>query len=150
MVPGHVRLELEATYWVGGNRQTRILVADSDARVRFALRTLLQQEPGHVLFEESEEFASLAVKIKRFRPHVIFLDWELSDRPAAALLFAWDGLDYQPEIVVLSIRPESEDAALAAGADAFVCKGDSPERLLASYRALVSRREIQDSVGLPG
>jgi DNA-binding response OmpR family regulator len=137
-------------HWVGGNRQTRILVADNDARVRFALRTLLQQEPGHILFEESDDIVTLGLQIRKFRPHLIFLDWDLAGWPATTWLFASDGLDYQPRIVVLSTRPETEDAALAAGADAFVCKGDPPERLLNSYRALVSRSEIPDSVGTPG
>jgi len=139
MMPGHIETGLEATYWVGGNRQTRILVADSDARVRFALRTILQQEQDHVLIEESEDLVALAAQIRKFRPHLVLLDWELPGQPAPALLFALDGLDYHPGIVVLSTRPEWEEAALAAGADAFVCKGDPPERLLDSFRALASR-----------
>jgi CheY-like chemotaxis protein len=133
-----LQARLEATYWVGGNTQTRILVADGDTRVRFALRTLLQQEQGQILIEESADVVALAAQIRKFRPHLVFLDWELPGRPAAALLLALNGLDYHPGIVVLSTRPESEEAALAAGADAFVSKGDPPERVLASFRALLS------------
>lgn len=133
---------------MGGNRQTRILVADGDARVRFALRTLLQLERGHILIEESEDVVTVAARIRKFRPHLVLLDWELPGRPEAALLLALDGLDYHPGIVVLSTHPESEAAALAAGADAFVCKGDPPERLLDSFRTLAARGEAAAYLGI--
>jgi DNA-binding NarL/FixJ family response regulator len=35
-------------------------------------------------------------------------------------------------VIVLCVRAEMRQAALDAGADAFVCKCDSPERLLAA------------------
>lgn len=126
---------------MGGNGQTRILLVDSDTRVRFALRTLLQQEQGQILIEESEDVVALVAHVEKFKPHLVFLDWEFPGRPAAALLLALNGLDDHPGVVVLSTRPESKEAALAAGADAFVCKGDPPEYLLNSFRALASRSE---------
>ena len=124
---------------MGENTLTRILVADGDARVRSALNTLLQQEPTHIVVRESGDLGSLAVQLKQFRPDLVLLDWELPGRPAAALLFALHGLDYLPKVIVLSARPESEIDALAVGADAFVCKGDPPERLLDSFRTVVRR-----------
>lgn len=126
---------------MGGTRQTRILLADSDPRVRFALRTLLQQEQGEIVIEESVDAGTLAVQVREFRPHVVFLDWELSGRPVTALFPALNGLQVQPKVVVLSTRPESEEVALAAGADAFVCKGDPPEQLLDSFRTLACSSE---------
>jgi DNA-binding NarL/FixJ family response regulator len=122
---------------VGRNTQTRILVADSDARVRSALHTLLHQEPAQIAIRESADVGSLAIQVREFKPNLVLLDWELPGRPAAALLFALHGLDYHPKVIVLSTRPEAETDALAAGADAFVCKADPPERLLYSFRTLV-------------
>jgi DNA-binding NarL/FixJ family response regulator len=118
-------------------QQTRILVADSDARVRRALRTLLGQEPGPVVIRESPDVASLAVEVRGFQPDLILLDWELPGRPAAALLLASQNLLYPSKMIVLSRRPEDRQIALAAGADAFVSKSDSPERLLTAYRRVV-------------
>ena len=130
---------------MGGNTQTRILVADGDARVRSALQTLLQQEPTQIAVRESEDIGSLALQIKQFKPDLILLDWELPGRPAAALLFALHGLDYQPKVIVLSTRPESETDALAVGADAFVCKGDPPEQLLVSFRTMVRQSKHEQN-----
>jgi DNA-binding NarL/FixJ family response regulator len=131
---------------VSGEAQTRILVADNDARVRSALQTLLRQEPGQIMIRESADLGDLAVQVKQFKPDLVLLDWELPGRPAAALLFALHGLDYHPRVIVLSSRPESEVDALAAGADAFVSKGDAPDRLLGTFRRLIddSREELTD------
>ena len=81
----------------------------------------------------------MAIQIETFRPHLVFLDWELPGRPAAALLLALRKLDYHPMVIVLSTRYESERDALDAGADAFVNKGDPPERLLESLHRLIEK-----------
>lgn len=127
------------------DRQIRILVADNDARVRSALQTLLQQESADILIRESSDLESVAVQVQEFEPTLVLLDWELPGRPAAALLFALHALDYHPQIIILSIRPEAEKSALAAGADAFVSKGDPPEVLLESLRKL-----LQESAATAG
>jgi DNA-binding NarL/FixJ family response regulator len=121
--------------------QTRVLVVDNDARVRSALQTLLKQEPGVIVVRESPDLGSLAAQYKEFQPDLVLLDWELPGRPAAALLFALNGCDFQAKVIVLSKRPESERAALEAGADAFVSKADPPERLLRAFRSLLSPPE---------
>jgi CheY-like chemotaxis protein len=122
--------------FTSGGREVRILVADNDARVRSALKTLLKQEPGLVIAECSD-LESLVVQVKEFKPDLVLLDWVLQGRPATALLFAAHAADPWPKMIVLSGRPESEQAALAAGADAFVCKADPPERLLSTLHKLV-------------
>jgi DNA-binding NarL/FixJ family response regulator len=124
----------------------RVLVADSDARVRSALHLLLKQEPGLTLIGESLDLVSLVVQVKEFQPHLVLLDWDLPGRPAAALLLALCTLDVRPKVIVLSARPESEQAALAAGAHAFVSKVDSPERLLEACRALMHGEEIEKEI----
>jgi len=121
---------------VSGSREVRILVADNDARVRSALQTLLKQEPELVIGECSD-LESLMVQVKKFKPALVLLDWELRGRPATALLFAAHTLNFRPKTIVLSGRPESEQAALAAGADAFVSKADPPEYLLNTLRKLI-------------
>jgi DNA-binding response OmpR family regulator len=121
---------------VSGNKETRILVADDDVRVRSALQLLLRQEPGLVVGECSD-LDSLLIQIEKFRPDLVLLDWELRGRPATAVLFPACVLDFHPKTIVLSSRPESEQPALAAGADAFVSKTDPPEELLSTFRMLV-------------
>lgn len=128
---------------MGGSRETRILVADNDARVRLALQTLLSQELGDLTIRESADLGDLAAQVKNFKPDLVFLDWELPGRPAVALLLALHAINYHPKVIVLSRRQESEGEATAAGADAFICKADPPERLLDTLRLLVQESRVE-------
>ena len=49
-------------------------------------------------------------------PDVILLEWELTGEPADGLLAALRALGLRSKVIVLRNRPESETAALAAGA----------------------------------
>jgi DNA-binding NarL/FixJ family response regulator len=63
----------------------------------------------------------------------VLLDWELPGLQAAnSLLPALRALCPRLSVIALSGKPEARRAALAAGADGFVSKGDPPERLMAA------------------
>ncbi|MHB0875684.1 MAG: response regulator [Anaerolineae bacterium] len=112
----------------------RVLLADDDGQVCSALRLLLEQVPGVVVVGEARDAESLALEMMAAAPDAVLLDWELpglSPGPHLAALKA----DGNPRLVVLSSRPEAQKAALKAGADAFVSKGDPPETLLAALGA---------------
>lgn len=123
------------------NEPLRILIADSDPRVRTALQLLLAEAAGATLIRESADLASLAAQVSVFKPDLILLDWELPGRPAAGLLVVLSRPEARPRVIVLSVRPEAGPEALAAGADAFVSKADPPEQLLAALRRQVFANE---------
>jgi DNA-binding NarL/FixJ family response regulator len=116
----------------------RILVADSDVRVRSALHVLLMQEPEPTLVAECPDLDSLVEQLRAFRPHLVLLDWDLPGRPTPALLFGRHAPEAHPKLIVLSQRPEARQMALAMGADGFFHKGDSPETLLAACRSVLA------------
>ena len=128
--------------------KTRVIVADSDPRVRSALRILLLEEPGLALVGETSDLPGLVTQVRQLKPDLVLLDWELPGRPAAAMLLAQTTLDYKPKVIVFSARPESKEVALAAGSDAFVSKGDPPEVLLSAFRQLTqgSGEKVNDQV----
>jgi DNA-binding response OmpR family regulator len=117
----------------------RILVADSDLRVRSALHVLLLQEPEPITVAECPDLDSLVEQLRAFEPHLVLLDWDLPGRPAPALLFGRNAPAAHPKLIVLSQRPEARQPALAIGADDFVYKGDPPETLLAACRRMIAR-----------
>jgi DNA-binding NarL/FixJ family response regulator len=108
----------------------RVLLADDQAKVRSALRLILEQEPGMEIVGEAAGVARLLALVKERYPDLILLDWELRKAPANDLLPALRSLCPCLKVIVLSARPEARQAALAAGADAFVSKVDGPEALL--------------------
>jgi DNA-binding NarL/FixJ family response regulator len=116
----------------------RILVADSDIRVRSALHVLLLQEPEPIVVAECPDLDSLVEQLRVFQPHLVLLDWDLPGRPAPALLFGRHAPVAHPKLIVLSHWPEAKQLALAMGADDFVYKGDPPETLLAACRRMIS------------
>lgn len=131
---------------VARDDQTRVVVADSDPKVRSALRILLREEPCLELVGECSDLPRLVRQVRDLKPDLVLLDWELPGRPAAAMLLVQSSLEHSPKVIIFGARAESRDEVLAAGADAFVCKGDPPEALLSAFRQLTqdSGEEVSD------
>jgi DNA-binding NarL/FixJ family response regulator len=123
----------------------RVLIADRHAATRSALRILLKEEPGLNVVGEAADGGELLAQVGATRPDIVVLDWELPGEEAAVLVPSLHTHDGRPSVVVLGGRPELAQAALAAGADAFVSKGDPPQRLLDTIHAIESEggRESQ-------
>lgn len=108
----------------------RILLADDQPQVRSALRLLLEQEIQAQIVGEAETLEDLLNQRPARNPEAILLDWELPGLSPNADLPKVRQAYPLAQILALSSRPEARQAALQAGADAFVCKGDPPEQLL--------------------
>ncbi len=107
----------------------RILIADDEPKVRFALRVSLEQHPGFKTIGEAIDAEDLLAQTNVICPDLILLDWDLPGLPAAELLIALRRICPRLRVLVLSEKPEVHQAASRAGASAFVCKGESPDRL---------------------
>jgi DNA-binding NarL/FixJ family response regulator len=112
----------------------RILLADGQPKVRFALRVLLEQQPTLEVIGEAVDGEDLLAQIEVICPDLILLGWELPGLTAVGALSALRQRCPDLRVIVLSGRPEACRTALAAGADAFVSKGEPPERLLAAIQ----------------
>lgn len=110
----------------------RVIVADDHAEVRSALKLVLEQEPEVVVVGEATDGKGLLAQAESIQPDLVLLDWELPGRSAVHLVRDLRRLNPLVRVIALSGRPEVSRAALAAGANAFVSKGDPPERLLAA------------------
>lgn len=108
----------------------RFLLADDRPKTRFALRALLGLQPGLTVVGEAATAAELLALAEQTSPEVVLLGWGLRESQVEELLPALRRVCPHVYVIALSSRPEVRDAALAAGADAFVSKIDSPKRLL--------------------
>jgi DNA-binding NarL/FixJ family response regulator len=133
--------------FIAGTKMTRthILLADAQPKVRFALRVLLAQQPEWDVVGEAADAKDLMAKLTATRPRLILLGWELPGLAEIGCAEALRDVDPGLCVIALSGRPEAQQSALAAGADAFVSKSDPPERLLATICYCI-RRQKQDSV----
>jgi len=117
-------------------KRMRVLLADDQSKVRSALRLLLEQQPGLSVVSEAVEAEDLLAQVEASQPDLVLLDWELPGLRADDRLSALRRLCPRLKVIALSGRPEARQAALTAGADAFVSKGEPPERLLTTLRAV--------------
>jgi two-component system response regulator DesR len=109
---------------------TRILIADDNPSTRSALVLLLNTRLGVFEIDSSADWTSLLDLAHSRQPAAVLLDWELPGCPAAEGLAALRAAIPQGKIIALSARPEARQAALQAGADAFIGKSDPPGRVL--------------------
>jgi DNA-binding NarL/FixJ family response regulator len=117
----------------------RILLADNQAKVRFALRALLGQMPDVTIASEADNAEHLLEQVGVVRPDLVLLDWGLYGRAAEDLVVEIRRLASDVIIIALSGRPECRRAALSQGADAFVSKAEPPEELLTAIQKCWSK-----------
>ncbi len=108
----------------------RILLADDQPKVRFALRVLLKRHPEWIVVGESADVEELAAQLATTEPDAVILDWHLPGLHDLGSIQALRALLAKLCVIVLSGRPELRQAAIDAGADAFISKIDPPESLL--------------------
>jgi DNA-binding NarL/FixJ family response regulator len=110
-------------------KRLRVLLADDQAKVRSALRFLLEQQPDIEILGEAVDATGLVDWLTAATPDMVLLDWELPGFRTDTLVALKELCPFLV-VIALSGQPEARRAALRAGADAFVSKGDPPEQLL--------------------
>lgn len=108
----------------------KVLIADDRARVRFALKVLLEQQMELEVVGEAMHANELPQQVELSRPDVLLLDWGLPGLTSPRTIEAIRRANPELRVIVLSGQPEVGKQALLAGADAFVDKTETPEQLL--------------------
>jgi two-component system invasion response regulator UvrY len=112
---------------------TRVFLADARTETCSAMRLLLADMQMQVV-GEANDWPSALAQVPTTNPDMLVVDWELPVGFGAALAelrAACPNL----RVVVLSGQLEARQAALRAGADAFISKGDAPDRVTERLRA---------------
>lgn len=115
----------------------RAVLADDDHNVRSALKLLLEKELELDVTGEVDNGETLLQEVCGSSPDFILFDWELPGIKADKLLSMLRKSCPDSYLIGLSGRPGARQAALSAGVDAFVSKGDPPEKVLIALRGLL-------------
>jgi DNA-binding NarL/FixJ family response regulator len=113
---------------------TRVYLADAKSEERSALRLLLLDLKMEVVGEAADWFTALA-QAPVSRADMLLIDWDLlPNSPTAALEELRKACPAALVIILISHLDARQQAALSAGADAFISKGETPERVAERLR----------------
>jgi DNA-binding NarL/FixJ family response regulator len=118
---------------------TRVYLADALPEERSALRLMLLDLSMDVVGEAVDWVTTLA-QVPVCRTDMLLIDWGLLPRLTASV--ALEGLrkvcPAALVIVLISHSDAREQAALSSGADAFISKGEMPERVAERLRSVAA------------
>jgi len=117
-------------------RALTVVVADTQAITRRALRCWLEYVNGLNVIGEVSDGLKVASVVARLKPHVVIVDFELTGLSALDVPLAVRRRAPRVGVVVLSqsIRDLHVVQALRSGAAAYVAKQADPEELLAAIQ----------------
>ena len=111
----------------------RVVVIDSDARVRRALEQLIDAEAGMEVIAAVASAQDARVVLGRAATDVVMLDL-LTPSVGAGLGLVGDLAGAGYAVVATSLAGSARAAAMEAGATCFIEKGPDPAALLAAIR----------------
>ena len=115
----------------------RIFIAESDEDLRVGLQMFLLRDARMHVIGMAVQAEGLLAQLEAVRAEVLILDWHLSGASMPELVAKICQLEVPPKILVLSVKPEEEGKAMAAGADMFISKNRPPEQLLEALHSMV-------------
>jgi DNA-binding NarL/FixJ family response regulator len=126
-------------YWLYHEYMTRVYVADALTEERSALRLMLL-DLNMVVAGEAADWATTLGQTPVRLIDILLIDWDLLPRtsPTAALQELRKACPAALVIVLISHLDARQQAALSSGADAFISKGETPERVAERLRAVAA------------
>jgi YesN/AraC family two-component response regulator len=114
-----------------------ILIVDDQPRARKSLRALLSTWSRVGEMYEASNGQEAVQLVKERQPDVVLMDVRMPEVDGLKATVQIKALWPQVKVVILSMYLEYHDEALAAGADAFVGKGEAPQKLMDVLAALL-------------
>jgi DNA-binding NarL/FixJ family response regulator len=118
---------------------TRVYIADALPEERSALRLVLLDLHLEVIGEASTWETTLA-QAPSLRPDMLLIDWSMlpESTQSTALAGLREACPGALVIVLISHLNARDQAALSSGADTFISKGETPERVSERLRAVAA------------
>ena len=117
---------------------TRVYLADAKPEERSAFRLLLLDLKMEVI-GEAADWATTLAQAPINRTDMLLIDWDLlPNLPTAALEELRIACPAALVIILISHLDARQQAALSAGADAFISKGETPERVAERLRTVAA------------
>lgn len=119
---------------------TRVFLADGQPQARSALRLLLQDLNMQVV-GEAVDWSTALTTAAGTQPDMLLVDWDLIPTKTS-LLELRATCPATVVIVLISHLDARQQAALSAGADVFISKGETPDRVAERLQAAANGRSL--------
>ena len=117
---------------------TRVYLADAKPEERSALRLLILDLKMEIVGEAADWLTTLA-QVPASHADILVVDWDLLPSvPSTALGELRRACPAALVIVLISHLDARQQAALSVGADAFISKGEAPERVAERLRTVAA------------
>ena len=123
-------LDVAGERWAQYGTMTRVFLADAQPDERKALRVLLRDLKMQIV-GETDDWSRTLAEAPKARLDMLLVDWALlpTDLGVQALAELRLACPHAIVVVLISHLDARQQAALSAGADAFISKGETPERV---------------------
>jgi DNA-binding NarL/FixJ family response regulator len=119
---------------------SHVFLADALAKERTALRLMLLDLNMEVV-GEAEDWPTTLAQAPTSNLDMLLIEWSLfPPNPSEALLALRTACPQAIIVVLISHLDPRQQAALSAGADAFISKGETPDRIAERLRAAAKSR----------
>ena len=115
----------------------RIVIADDQKRPRQSLKALLAATLPEMEIWEAANGAEALQLAQDIHPRLVVMDIRMPEIDGLAATRGIKSRWPEIKVLVLSLYEGRQEEARAAGADLFVSKGESPERLLCALSSLL-------------
>lgn len=122
---------------------TRVYIADGNYEERSALRLLLR-DLNMAVTGEAADWATTLQQVPVSQAEMLLVDWALLPKPPAAALEKLRQASPATLVIILISRLNArEQAAVSAGADSFISKAETPDRIADRLRAAAASIPIK-------
>jgi DNA-binding NarL/FixJ family response regulator len=121
------------------NKKRSVLIVDDHPLIRHGVTQLVQQEEDLTVCGEAEDGPEALEAIQQTRPDIVVLDIMLKTANGLALISTIQERFPGLPVLMLSMHDEAlyAERALRAGAQGYVMKQDSPEKLIEAIRRVL-------------
>lgn len=125
---------------MGETRVVRLVLADDHALVLEGLSALIAAEPDLRVVATATDGERLLDAIRRFRPDVVVMDWQMPFMDGAACLRRIRSEGLPVRVLVLSAFGDADTLrkAVELGADGFALKTEPPQNTIAAIRQIAA------------
>jgi len=124
-----------------------VLIADDHELVRYAMRTLLEAEPGIVVLGEAGDSDGAISGCVETHPDVLLLDLRMPGIGGIEVCREVQTRCPDTAVLVLTSFDEDEEVfgVLSAGAAGYILKDTRPERIVQAIRAVAEGQSVFDA-----